>query len=147
MSLRYSQKIKLIALFIFLAMFVALPAAAIQILHAGVKINKIALATESYLITRDELNDFLKAKEDLKAANATMLADEALIKGYKAATEILIASLTKATDKMLTFADKLEKAANDKDELIKNNAKLARKAHRNNLLSTLLLGIGMGIKF
>ncbi len=147
MSLRYSLKIKLISLFIFLAMFIALPAAAIQILHAGVKINKTPLATESYLITREELNGFLEAAEDLKAANAIIVVNKDLINGYKATVEILIANLTKATDKMLVFADKLEKAADDKDELIKANSKLARKAHRNNLLSTLLLGIGMGIKF
>lgn len=140
MSLKSFLKISLIAALIFLAM----PASGLQILYAGVKINSQPLATDSFLLSRAELDDFLKAKEDLKASQAIIAEKDSELRGQRAAIELLIDQVGKATEKIMSLADKLDKSADDKDALLAENARANRRARRANIFNLILTGLSLG---
>ncbi|OQB17489.1 MAG: hypothetical protein BWY14_01230 [Parcubacteria group bacterium ADurb.Bin192] len=140
MSLKSFLKISLIAALIFLAM----PVSGLQILYTGVKINSQPLATEAFLLSRAELDDFLKAKEDLKASQAIIAEKNSELKGQRAAIELLIDQVGKATEKIMSLADKLDKSADDKDALLAENARANRRARRANIFNLILTGLSLG---
>lgn len=123
---------------IFLAIIIASPISAMDILHPGVKINNKPLESERFLLTRDELNDFLTAKEELKLHKIKLEEKEIKLKAYENAVASLSANIDKSVDRIILLSDKLINSANDKEQLLKSNAKLrSRDSFKNTILTGL----------
>lgn len=139
MSMKY-----FLSKFIFLAIIIASPISAMDILHPGVKINNKPLESERFLLTRDELNDFLTAKEEIKLCKIQLEEKEIKLKAYENAAASLSANIDKSVDRIILLSDKLINSTNDKEQLLKANAKLrSRDSFKDKILMT-IVGAAIG---
>jgi len=128
---------KAILAFVFLA--ITTHACAVQILHAGVKINSTPLTEEKYLLTRQELDDFLKAKTDLDAYREIVKLRNDREAEYAKTIASQLKAIEDLSKKVIDVSDTLVTSANDKAKLIKDNAVLRTKKNRSDLISSVLL--------
>ena len=131
-----------------LAIFLAIPAYGIDILHKGVKINGKRLAETKFLITRAELDSFNETKEKLKASDKIIKEKEIKISAYQEALMIMVKLLASVETTANKIKDKAIESTKDTKKVLKQNKRLRKQ---NNLWedigkAALIFGIARGVK-
>ena len=139
--------LKKFILIVSITLLVPVSASALKVLYAGVKINSKPLAEDSFLLTREELNDFLEAKQRVKALEKIISEKDSQIALLKSQIIILVQDSQELSEKTASLSVVLTKSAEDKKSLARKNKSLRRNRRRERLLYMLIIGAAAGKLF